>query len=173
MGQKNIARDSEEYEMVTALVYCANREEPVYIDVYYSRRQNRYFINEESYRLYRTRYGLPYVHLVPGEYSGDMDYGNLRQYSELNLYGYSVAKSADMTTGARQRLLQQLMDNGLMSKHQIVNHLEWLIHRQSGRVMMEDACDCWREDLRFVNNYKIQNQRKIRGRFVYGKTALR
>lgn len=173
MSQKNLDRDSEEYEMVTALVYCANREEPVYIDVYYSQRQNRYFINDESYRLYRVRYGLPYVHLVPGQYDGNMDYGNLRQCSELNLYGYTVAKAADMTSGERQRLLQQLMDNGLMSKHKIVNHLEWLIHRQSGRISMEDACDCWREDLKFVNSYKIQNQRKIRGQFVYGNAALK
>lgn len=173
MSQKNLVRDSDEYEMVTALVYCANREEPVYVDVYYSQRQDRYFINDESYRMYSARYGLPYFRLVPGEYDGDMDYGNLRQYSELNLYGYTVAKTSGMTSGARQRLLQQLMDNGLMSKHQIVNHLEWLIHRQSGRITMEDACDCWREDLQFVNNYKIQNQLKIRGRFVYGKTFLR
>ncbi|MEQ2361534.1 hypothetical protein [Faecalibacterium tardum] len=173
MSQNNISRDSDEYEMVTALVYCANREEPVYIDVYYSKRQNKYFINEESYRQYRLRYGLPYVHLVADEYDGDMDYGNLRKNSELNLYGYTVAKTADMTTGERQRLLQQLMDNGLMSKHQIVNHLEWLIHRQSGRIKMEDACDCWREDLRFVNSYRLNAQRKIQGRFVYGKTVLR
>lgn len=173
MSQNNISRDSDEYEMVTALVYCANRVEPVYIDVYYSKRQNKYFINEESYRQYRMRYGLPYVHLVADEYDGDMDYGNLRKNSELNLYGYTVAKAAEMTTGERQRLLQQLMDNGLMSKHQIVNHLEWLIHSQSGRIRMEDACDCWREDLRFVNNYRLNAQRKIRGRFVYGKTVLR
>lgn len=172
MSQKNLDRDSEEYEMVTALVYCANREEPVYIDVYYSKRQNKYFINEESYRQYRARYGLPYVHLMVDEYDGDMDYGNLRKNSELNLYGYTVAKTAEMTTGERQRLLQQLIDNGLMSKHQIVNHLEWLIHRQSGRIRMEDACDCWREDLHFVNNYRLNAQRKIRGRFVYGKAVL-
>lgn len=173
MSQNNLSRDSDEYEMVTALVYCANRVEPVYIDVYYSKRQNKYFINEESYRQYRVRYGLPYVHLVADEYDGDMDYGNLRKNSELNLYGYTVAKTAEMSTGERQRLLQQLMDNGLMSKHQIVNHLEWLIHRQSGRIKMEDACDCWREDLRFVNNYRLNAQRKIQGRFVYGKTVLR
>ena len=173
MSQNNLSRESDEYEMVTALVYCANRVEPVYIDVYYSKRQNKYFINEESYRQYRLRYGLPYVHLVADEYDGDMDYGNLRKNSELNLYGYTVAKTAEMSTGERQRLLQQLMDNGLMSKHQIVNHLEWLIHRQSGRVKMEDACDCWREDLRFVNSYRLNAQRKIQGRFVYGKTVLR
>lgn len=173
MSQNNLSRNSDEYEMVTALVYCANREEPVYIDVYFSKRQNKYFINEESYRQYRLRYGLPYVHLVADEYDGDMDYGNLRKNSELNLYGYTVAKTAEMSTGERQRLLQQLMDNGLMSKHQIVNHLEWLIHRQSRRVKMEDACDCWREDLRFVNSYRLNAQRKIQGRFVYGKTVLR
>ena len=172
MSQKNIPHDSEEYESVTALVYCAKRQEPVYISVYYSKRQNRYFINDQSYREYSARYGLPYVHLVSGEYDGDMDYGNLRQYSELNLYGYTVAKAAEMTSGERQRLLQQLIDNGLMSKHQIVNHLEWLLHRQSGRIRMEDACDCWREDLRFVNQYKVNQQRKICGRFVYGKNAL-
>lgn len=172
MNQKNLAKNVEEYKMVTALVYCSSRQEPVYIDVYYSQKQNKYFINSESYRQYRTRYGFPYVHLVPDEYDEEMDYGNLRQYSELNLYGYTVAKSADMTSSNRQQLLRQLIDNGLMSKHQIVNHLEWLIHRQSGRIMMEDACDCWKEDLKFVNNYHISCQRKICGRFVYGKVPL-
>ena len=172
LSQKNLAQNSEEYEMVTALVYCANRNEPVYIDIYYSKRQNRYFINNESYQQYRVRYGLPYIHLVQDE-CDEMDYGNLRQNSELNLYGYTVAKSAEMTLGERQRLLQQLMDNGLMHKSQIVNHLEWLIHRQSGRITMEDACDCWKEDLKFVKDYRIHSQRKIKGRFIYGDRALK
>ena len=161
-----------EYEMVTALIYCENREEPVYIDVYYSKKQDKYFINSESYVEYSKRYGLPYVKVIPEKTEGEMDYGTLRQHSELNLYGYSVAKTAAMTVKERQRLLKQLLDTSLMSKHQIVNHLEWLIHSHDGRDIMEDACECWKEDLRFVNSYKINRQRLIRGKFVYGNMAL-
>ena len=173
MSQKTLRKiDDMEYEMVTALIYCENREEPVYIDVYYSKKQDRYFINSESYVEYSKRYGLPYVKVIPEKTEGEMDYGTLRQHSELNLYGYSVAKTAAMTVKERQRLLKQLLDTSLMSKHQIVNHLEWLIHSHDGRDIMEDACECWKEDLRFVNSYKINRQRLIRGKFVYGNMAL-
>ena len=171
MRQKNLERNNLEYEMVTALVYCENREKPVYIDVYYSKQQNKYFINEESYQIYSELYGLPYIRLVANQCYGG-GYENLRQYSELNLYGYSVSNASEMTTNERQNLLGQLMDSTLMSKHQIVNHLEWLIHSRDNRISMDEACKHWREDLEYVNNYNIKNQRKIQGKFVYDNFAL-
>lgn len=48
---------------------------------------------------------------------------------------------------------------GIMSKSPIVNHLEWLIHTDSPS--WKDAKDLWRVDLNFVNQYHIEDQRKI------------
>lgn len=173
MSQKNLDHLDTELSMVTALVFCANRSEPVYLDVYYSKQSQQYFINEESYRLYVSKYGVPYLRVYSDMSDTSFEYSSLRQFSELNLYGYNVSKTAGLTTSDRQKLLQQLLDNSLLSKVQIVNHLEWLIHTHLYHSTMEDACSCWQEDLRFVHQYKINDQRLIWGKFVYGRQALR
>lgn len=173
LNQKNLPSESEDYEIVTALVYCAGRDLPVYIDVYYSKLNDEYFINSDSYELYTRRYGLPYVRIISDEYSGNFGYDALRQQSELSLYGYTVGKNSGLTSGGRQRLLQQLLDNHFMTKSQIINHLEWLINTHKYRESMRDACDCWKEDLMYVHQCKINSQRIVWGKFAYKGVALK
>ena len=173
LNQKNLPSGSDDYETVTALIYCAGRDLPVYIDVYYSKLNDEYFINSDSYELYTRRYGLPYVKIISDEYSGGFDYDDLRQQSELSLYGYSVGKNSGLTSSGRQRLLQQLLDNHFMTKSQIINHLEWLINTHKYRESMRDACDCWKEDLMYVHQCKINTQRAVWGKFAYKGTVLK
>lgn len=173
LNQKNLPSGSDDYETVTALVYCAGRDLPVYIDVYYSKLNDEYFINSDSYELYTRRYGLPYVRIISDEYGGNFGYDDLRQQSELSLYGYSVGKNAGLTSADRQRLLQQLLDNHFMTKSQIINHLEWLINTHKYRESMRDACDCWKEDLMYVHQCKINTQRAFWGKFAYKGTVLK
>ena len=173
LNQKNLPSGSDDYETVTALVYCAGRDLPVYIDIYYSKLNDEYFINSDSYELYTRRYGLPYVRIISDEYGGNFGYDDLRQQSELSLYGYSVGKNAGLTSADRQRLLQQLLDNHFMTKSQIINHLEWLINTHKYRESMRDACDCWKEDLMYVHQCKINTQRAVWGKFAYKGTVLK
>lgn len=173
LNQKNLPSESDDYETVTALIYCAGRDLPVYIDVYYSKLNDEYFINSDSYELYTKRYGLPYVRIISDEYNGSFGYDDLRQQSELSLYGYSVGKNSGLTSGGRQKLLQQLLDNHFMTKSQIINHLEWLINTHKYRESMRDACDCWKEDLMFVHQCKINTQRAVWGKFAYKGTVLK
>ena len=173
LNQKNLPSESDDYETVTALIYCAGRDLPVYIDVYYSKLNDEYFINSDSYELYTKRYGLPYVRIISDEYNGSFGYDDLRQQSELSLYGYSVGKNSGLTSGGRKKLLQQLLDNHFMTKSQIINHLEWLINTHKYRESMRDACDCWKEDLMFVHQCKINTQRAVWGKFAYKGTVLK
>ena len=53
------------------------------------------------------------------------------------------------------------IDGGLMKKHEIINHLEWLIHTRSAMKNMENAVLEWRSDLHFLLNYNLDNQRTI------------
>lgn len=173
LNQKNLPSGSDDYETVTALIYCAGRDLPVYIDVYYSKLNDEYFINSDSYELYTKRYGLPYVRIISDEYSGSFGYDDLRQQSELSLYGYSVGKNSGLSSGGRQKLLQQLLDNHFMTKSQIINHLEWLLNTHKYRESMRDACDCWKEDLMYVHQCKINTQRAVWGKFAYKGTVLK
>ena len=173
LNQKNLPSESDDYETVTALIYCAGRDLPVYIDVYYSKSNDEYFINSDSYELYTKRYGLPYVRIISDEYSRSFGYDDLRQQSELSLYGYSVGKNSGLTSGGRRKLLQQLLDNHFMTKSQIINHLEWLINTHKYRESMRDACDCWKGDLMYVHQCKINTQRAVWGKFAYKGTVLK
>ena len=162
-SQKNLsAYTSAGYEAVTAMVPCANRLAPVPITVYYEKATKRYFMNEASYVLARKTYGLPYIKLrMAGANPNRGTYGALKEHSELNLLGYSVRMTDGLDMEARRRLLSMVLDNRIMEKPDIINHLEWLIHTRSHMPNMENALGEWRSDLQFVSQYKIQKQRHI------------
>ena len=150
-SQKNLLSNRDDYEMVNILVRCANMEDVVPITVYYSKSERKYFLNQESYDLYKRKYGLPYFHLA--YYSTTETPFNMKEKSDLRLYGYTVNKIDGLSQKERQELIGQLIDGKLMSQSSIINHLEWLIHSHRDNYRFDDACDKWRDDLKFAYNY--------------------
>lgn len=170
-NRRTILPDSD-IEVVTAFVLFAGREEPIPISVYYNSKNQRYFINEVSYRNYMFRYGLPYFYVQPYG-SGQFGDWNLRTNSELNLFGYSVSQQSGITRYQRQTLLEQLIDSGLMSKARIMGHLEWLISTRQGNPSMSLACKAWADDLEHVSKYRMKNQRVIWGKLIGHKFEVK
>lgn len=150
------------YEVVTAMVPCGNLDFPVPISVYYEKSTMRYFINEELYTLAREKYGLPYMRLcAESQNPGSSGFSELRKNSYLNLLGYSVNANDGLTSEDRHRLLSKIIDCRLLSKSEIMNHLEWLIRTRGNMPHMENAVFEWRADLRFVSEYDMIKQRSI------------
>lgn len=143
--------------MITVFVrnYWTHKLNP--FNVYYAEKRDIYFINKSSYDLYREKYGLPFLKLIPGEYS-EINY-DLRPESQLHIYGYSLEYGN--TKARRQEVLAFLIDSGLMKKNQIQNHIEWLINTHHNSLNYTNACDKWKDDLLFVNEYNIDVQKKI------------
>lgn len=81
--------------------------------------------------------------------------------SVLRLYGYTVSKNEGMSDSQRQELLKNLIDLRLMTKTDILNHLEWLANTHAGNYKYADACSKWRMDIRFVNSYQMNKQRSV------------
>lgn len=162
-AQKNIAHfHSQNYELVTAMVPCTKSSFPVPISVYYDKSAHTYFINEESYVLARERYGLPYLRIRPA-LSDQLGakVGGLRAHSELYLLGYSVDAKTGSDTTARRQVLKRILDSGILRRHEVINHLEWLIHTRAGMPHMDNAIAEWKTDLQFVSTYNVDRQRKI------------
>jgi hypothetical protein len=174
-AQKNIdSFNTSDFEMVTAMVPCKKSTFPVPIPVYYQRSSQTYFINEVTYTDARVKYGLPYLRLriaTLEEASGV--FGNLKQHSELNLLGYSVGANSGMDAPNRQALLAEIIDSGVLSKPEIINHLEWLIQTRSSNLYMDNAVSEWSSDLKFVYRYKADNQRTIWVSAFYSKYSGR
>ena len=160
-NQKNISlSDSTDFEAVTAWTWCIKSNDLVPMTVLYSKKQEKYYLNASTYEDYRERYGLPFLRLECIDQGVFSDF-NLRAESELKMYGYSVSKADGLTSAQRQSRLAQLMDSGLIPKSKIISHLDLLIKMNYGKEKMEDACYAWKDDRRFVLDYKLHNQRSI------------
>ncbi|MBS4879506.1 MAG: hypothetical protein KH138_04230 [Firmicutes bacterium] len=164
-AHKDIHRfGTDNYESVTAMVPCANVSFPVPITVYYEKSTQRYFINEEIYSRAYREYGLPYLKLHAASFDEGVSgksFGSLRMQSELRLLGYNVSASDGLPLFARRNLLKEAMDSGILSKSEIMNHLEWLIHSRSKMSNMDNAIAEWKADLLFVSEYRASEQRAI------------
>ena len=163
-AQKNILRfKTAQYEEVTAMIPCADRSFPVPVTVYYDKRAQKYFINEETYVMTRKAYGLPYLRLQTnyGNTKSNHDFGTLKQQSELNLMGYNVSITAGLSVEERRKILRDAIDSGVLWKRDVINHLEWLIHTRAHLPNMENAVGEWKQDLIYISRYKSEEQRKI------------
>lgn len=88
-------------------------------------------------------------------------FGNREEYSFLALAGYTVSKNKGLRAETRQRILSYLMEAGC-SKYEIINHLDMLIEVNGSKANMDSARRKWIEDLDYVREYNIDNQRHIR-----------
>lgn len=153
-SHKNTPKNLNTYELVSIMVKCANTEDAIPITAYYSRKDGRYFINSETYLMYKTKYGLPCIKLR--QYQVNDNPYHLKEESDLHVYGYSVSKTTGLDQEERHQLIAQLIDAGLMQPYEIVNHLEWLIHTHKHNERFDDACVEWKNDLSFTQHYKTK-----------------
>lgn len=155
-------KNAENYETVTAKVPCAGTVKPVTLTVYYEKTTGKYFINADSYEKARLKYGLPYLR-IKAESSGiyGTDFGGLKENSELKMLGYSVGASSGMSLKERQKLLGEIVDSGVLTKAEILSHIDWLIKSRKHMKNMQNAVDEWKTDRAFVSKYKLNRQRLI------------
>ena len=152
--------NEDQYEPVTALFYYAGCSYPDQMTVYYSETDGKYYIDEITYQKFRRRYGLPYVSLesVPGEHYANPAF--LADMSPLFLYGYNV-REGETSLQERRSILARLMDYKLMEKIKIHNYLCSFINRNETNPGMENAVEKWKEDLAFVDEYHMVDQRTV------------
>ena len=158
--QKSYTNDLD-LEPVTALFYYPGSAGPAEMTVFYSTSTDEYFVNQEVYNLFRKKHGLPFVALKMAKGEKFPTNPDMAEESILHMYGYNVSSSEGMTESERQNILARLVDYGIASKGKIENHLEIMIFLGEQNPKMANAVEKWRQDILFVNTYKIEDQRKI------------
>ena len=154
----------DEVEAVTAFIPSSQDFSEHPLNVNYCRRCRKYYINSVQFNLYAQKHGMPLVNLRSMASSGTYaDYSTWQDESLLHFLGYNVNASDNIPEYARQELLAQAMDAGIVSKPNVSSFLEGLIRRSEGQVKMQIAIGKWKRDLQFVANYKIHDQRKVFG----------
>ena len=153
--QKGVYDNPENgYELVDAKLYFPQKKQAIKVAVYYQASQSRFFMNEESFVPLVRAHGLPNVslHFTEDTGSDTIWAGKFNEQSKLKMLGYNVQQADGMSSGERQNLLSSIIRSGQMTDAEVANHLEMLIHLNSGKPNMFNACGSWREDLEFVQN---------------------
>lgn len=136
------------------------------IGIQYCQGCNKGFINQEILDSYNKKYGQI---LFERSYSDEekvlLSAKGLAKDSVLSRCGYSVEKGIDKEY--RQNVLAYVLDSKKATKDEVQELLSFFIrfHKQAN---FASARQCWREDLSFVVNYKIDNQALI-GKAVFKK----
>lgn len=77
---------------------------------------------------------------------------DLREFSKLKLFGYSVGANG-LSTGARHELLDFILKNHLMTASEIKSQLQFNIRFIGKKAHMDDAVGDWGKDIDYINEY--------------------
>lgn len=148
-------------ENVIADIGCIlNKYDTYQIDIQFCKSCKRYFVDEQSLRVYEKKWGPLLFERI--KESGNSEYFTEFSYAEdtvLSRYGYSAQQGSTLSKKERQGILTFLIESGISNKSEIKTILSKFIDLRGGRCYM--AVPIWREDLFFVNQYNIENQRYI------------
>lgn len=144
------------YEIVDMLVYSPFTSRYELMRATYSKDSCSCFVDISIYRKFVQEYGRP--NMMPYfESSGNSLYtGELNEKSILMSYGYAVNRQDNLSTEERQERLAEIIDLEILTAPRIVRFLSLLITIHTHH---PDAQLKWKEDIKFVENYKANPQR--------------
>ena len=82
------------------------------------------------------------------------------------LYGYNV-REGKLTQFEHRRILEWIIDSGLMSKADIIRDLQFKVGYNGNKAGNERARQKWLDDIQFVSQYTAGNNKNIIATFVY------
>ena len=156
------------FEELTALIFIPEINSYAPLTVYYNELNDRYYSRISDYKLFLKTHGLPINKLILC--SGVMNEGTLNSESKLKILGYSVNAQDDYSQMYREKILQEIIEGHLMTKREIMRHLDFLINIHNSDFRFDDAVRKWTHDLRFVSNYTPSHHRVVIGTVSNPKT---
>ena len=145
----------EDRILVDALAFFPNKNILIPISVTYDRQSNMYVIDRHLLRRYADKYGLMLCKYGSLSRTGDRLY-ELKEESLLHQFGYTVNQTDNLSSAERHEILSMVMEAGIMTPHDIIRLLEFLINRNGNMIGNELAKMKWMQDLDFVYHYKIE-----------------
>lgn len=126
----------------------------VYTPAYFCKTCSRYYILSESFDRIK-KYGSPLCRIVTDSYWTENTISTFRGYSEesmLHLYGYNTAKD-QLSDVQRIRILEVMVDENIVTKEEVIKHLEFLINSRGKSESMKSAFEKWEKDKKHIQDY--------------------
>ena len=129
----------------------------VSIPMHYCSRCDKYFDMKQSFIQTLNRYNLD-INYFAASFESETGQPivfkqmDLREFSKLKLFGYSVGANG-LSTGARHELLDFILKNHLMTVSEIKSQLQFNIRFIGKKAHMDDAVGDWEKDIDYINEY--------------------
>lgn len=129
--------------------FRASREEPA---EHITKREKRSAMTKEEFLALTSEEikAIEDAQRLNAYYSADNSFPERSEQSVLNKYGYSVAQGNGMSKKQRQEKLADLIDYGIVTKWEVIRHLEYLIKINGKKEDNYIAVLKWKEDLAYV-----------------------
>lgn len=155
----NIRCHRYKHNIIQATAILHNRtDNEIKLNVEYCTECKKFLLEYTVFEEYRNRHGAligNFRMAVNGGFDGE---NFVAQESPLMLSGYNVSQKDGYSSSERHYILARLIYDGIMSKGEIVRYLSYFIRKNGARSGNEFALSKWREDLEFVQGYRIEIQ---------------
>lgn len=136
-----------------------------YIPAAYCATCNMYYILDADYKKLKGE-GVILCKVIKRELliqKNDISdtYLEWNEESILHSLGYNVNAQSNLTDLQRRRILEYVVDNKILSRTAICNHLDWLINRSTGNRNMNLANRKWNDDRNYISQYQRNNERIV------------
>lgn len=131
-------------------------------NVAYCRECNKYIMLKSDFCDIPDRIACQVIdQTMPSVSNNDDEIEISQKQSVLYKYGYNVKAKDNLSDKQRHMLLALVVESGILTRSQIVSHLDTLIERGSKITQWKDATQKWRQDRHFVSEYKTENLPKV------------
>ena len=128
------------------------------INIQYCLVCRKYFIEKQQFDFYKSLYGIILGNFIYCDGLNDEYAPLMNQYSLLNLCGYNVNQKDNLSSDTRQSILRYVIENKLMSKADVIKHLDYYINLNSNQNTKKLAIKKWKDDLAYVSSFQIDKQ---------------
>ena len=157
-GKIKCIRDHHPIDCVTANIPTAGGTNAI-MNVNLCRKCHRFYISYDEYSDYLKKYKslLTRIVLVNGN-GTELFSGHFAEASLLKLCGYSVSQDKGFSRQERERILTEVIHNGIMLKADVIQYLNWFIKMNGHKIENASAKEKWKSDLEFVRLLDMSGQ---------------
>ena len=166
-------RKGHEYEEINARIYVYSGQvgmQEYVIDAYYCHDCKAYYINENVYNALKQKGNLMCQVFTPKsfeEYKKESTYGkDFRPESILHITGYNVGQTDNLSEEVRHKILEYVMESGLMKKREILYLLGEFIKSRESQSNMQLAVSKWKADRDWLRGYSSTGKRLVGIKYV-------
>lgn len=118
----------------------------------YCKTCNKYYLLETEYLSLKNK-GILLCNIVEQKYwvsHTKNEFFIRNPESLLHKMGYNVSRSTNLYQSERHAILRAALDNNLLTKAEVLSHLDYLIRRSQGQSALTEAVNKWKQDREFV-----------------------